>query len=210
MAEDFKLMVHELQLEEPENMKCFDCQQPHPSWASLDFGTYICLTCSGVHRSLGVHISFVRSINLDNWSAPQYNRMKLGGNRRFKAYLDDSFFIIPIQDRYYTEIASEYKEKLSCLFKGVSFDKDKVVVPKKPAPRLNQAKSQNSLNNSNQNVSDSMNGFISSVSTQVFSSVSSTIDTIQQSPYTQQSMKKIYDWFGTEDTASNATSNKKP
>ena len=37
-----------------------------PDWCSLNLGTVFCLGCSGVHRSLGSHISRVRSLLLDS------------------------------------------------------------------------------------------------------------------------------------------------
>jgi hypothetical protein len=64
-------------LKRPENMSCCDCPERQPRWASLivpppgsppgslPMGAFMCLECSGSHRRLGVHIAFVRSVNLD-------------------------------------------------------------------------------------------------------------------------------------------------
>ena len=52
----------------PGNSACADCTAPDPEWACIDHGTTICIDCSGVHRSMGVNVSKVRSLLLDNWT----------------------------------------------------------------------------------------------------------------------------------------------
>uniref|UniRef100_A0A8C7ISL2 Arf-GAP with coiled-coil, ANK repeat and PH domain-containing protein n=1 Tax=Oncorhynchus kisutch TaxID=8019 RepID=A0A8C7ISL2_ONCKI len=51
----------------PGNEYCCDCGQADPHWASINLGILLCIECSGIHRSLGVHCSKVRSLMLDSW-----------------------------------------------------------------------------------------------------------------------------------------------
>jgi hypothetical protein len=34
-------------------------------------GVFICIRCSGIHRSMGTHISKVKSVDLDVWTPEQ-------------------------------------------------------------------------------------------------------------------------------------------
>jgi hypothetical protein len=44
---------------------CADCLVIGPEWCSINLGVLLCSNCSGIHRSLGSHISKVRSLSLD-------------------------------------------------------------------------------------------------------------------------------------------------
>lgn len=48
------------------NEACADCGARGPEWASLNLGVLLCPSCAGIHRHLGVHISKVRSLTLDD------------------------------------------------------------------------------------------------------------------------------------------------
>ncbi|CAA2935320.1 probable ADP-ribosylation factor GTPase-activating AGD15 [Olea europaea subsp. europaea] len=70
----------------PENRECADCQSKAPRWASINLGIFICLQCSGIHRSLGVHISKVRSTTLDTWLPEQVAFMQSISNKKSNSY----------------------------------------------------------------------------------------------------------------------------
>ncbi|KAL4648479.1 arf-GAP with coiled-coil, ANK repeat and PH domain-containing protein 3-like isoform X1 [Arapaima gigas] len=67
-------------LQGPGNHRCCDCQAEEPCWASLNLGITMCIECSGIHRSLGVHFSKVRSLTLDSWDPEQLKLLCVLGN----------------------------------------------------------------------------------------------------------------------------------
>ncbi|KAK5679765.1 ARF GAP with effector function(s) [Elasticomyces elasticus] len=69
------------------NKMCADCKRnKHPRWASWNLGVFVCIRCSGIHRSLGVHISKVKSIDLDSWTDEQLSSVVRWGNKRANKY----------------------------------------------------------------------------------------------------------------------------
>ncbi|XP_057183927.1 arf-GAP with coiled-coil, ANK repeat and PH domain-containing protein 1 isoform X1 [Triplophysa rosa] len=77
----------------PGNRQCCDCGEPGPDWASINLGITLCITCSGIHRSLGVHFSKVRSLTLDSWEPELIKLMcELGNtaiNKIYEARIDE-------------------------------------------------------------------------------------------------------------------------
>ncbi|KAM6956556.1 stromal membrane-associated protein 1 [Aplochiton taeniatus] len=82
-------------LREDDNKYCADCEAKGPRWASWNLGVFMCIRCAGIHRNLGVHISRVKSVNLDQWTPEQIQSMVDMGNSRarqlYEAHLPENF-----------------------------------------------------------------------------------------------------------------------
>ncbi|CAH0513977.1 unnamed protein product [Peronospora belbahrii] len=116
----------------PGNDRCADCKAIFPQWAGVSFGILLCLTCAGKHRSLGVKTSFVKSLEMDAWSASEVRALELGGNAKWSAVCAGAGVAdLSMLERYSSSVAKAYKSRVAlaavkdssvaCLLTATSF-----------------------------------------------------------------------------------------
>uniref|UniRef100_A0A8C7JLN4 Arf-GAP with coiled-coil, ANK repeat and PH domain-containing protein n=1 Tax=Oncorhynchus kisutch TaxID=8019 RepID=A0A8C7JLN4_ONCKI len=138
------------------NACCCDCGQPDPRWASINLGITLCIQCSGIHRSLGVHFSKVRSLTLDSWEPELLKvRKERGEGERWRGtkressslsvsfprqeieayirakYVDRRFVQRPSNEELRAKVVSLAKreKKLSAAAKGLKARRDSLFCP---------------------------------------------------------------------------------
>jgi len=103
------------------NTVCADCENINPQWASISYGCLLCLECSGHHRSLGVHLSFVRSLAMDSWTQRQIQAMeKSGGNQKLVDFFESKGIKkeLKIATKYNTKQAQYFRDRLTRQLEG--------------------------------------------------------------------------------------------
>jgi len=105
----------------PGNDVCCDCSNIKPQWASVSYGALMCLECSGQHRSLGVHLSFVRSVQMDSWTDKQIKALETsGGNQALVDFFKSKGIEkkMGVAQKYSTKQAAYYRERLTRRLEG--------------------------------------------------------------------------------------------
>lgn len=105
----------------PSNNKCGDCKKKNnPRWSSYSLGLIICIQCAGIHRSLGTHITKVKSVDLDSWKEEDVEMLlKMRGNDRANLKYEGKLMVsnnkiieyVPRLDELRSYIKTKYESK---------------------------------------------------------------------------------------------------
>ena len=137
-----QLVIINKLLKKPENRYCADCKRTSPTWASINLGVFVCINCSGCHREIGVHITKIKSVNLDVWAedtlkyfqkinneiANEYWEYKLK-HFDFKSIQNDNYKLIKfIRDKYEFKkwVNKKKKDPMTLIMQGKFKNKKKV------------------------------------------------------------------------------------
>ena len=63
-------------LQQEDNRICADCDERMPRWASWSLGIFVCLKCSGSHRSLGKFLETIKIFLTEIPNFPRRTRIK--------------------------------------------------------------------------------------------------------------------------------------
>ncbi|KAL9672189.1 hypothetical protein QQ045_028439 [Rhodiola kirilowii] len=63
----------------PENKRCINCNSMGPQYVCTTFWTFVCTTCSGVHREFTHR---VKSVSMAKFTADEVSALQAGGNER--------------------------------------------------------------------------------------------------------------------------------
>ena len=101
-------------LKEEGNSECVDCGAAEVKWISLNNGVFLCDKCAEIHRTFGMSVSQILSLQLPTWSGNQLLFLKKGGNKNYKKNLTE-YNIAPsasMDVKYKSKAASYYRRYL--------------------------------------------------------------------------------------------------
>ncbi|KAH8739077.1 ARF GTPase activating protein [Cryptosporidium ryanae] len=100
------------------NRKCANCNDIGPNYICLDFGTFICSTCSGIHREFNHKI---KSISLSNWTLNEVKNICKNGNKKdaekYLCNIESFPFSSQVYSKDYNKLKTFIKNKyIDCLW----------------------------------------------------------------------------------------------
>lgn len=71
----------------PPNRRCINCNSLGPQYVCTNFWTFVCMTCSGIHREFTHR---VKSVSMAKFTSQEVEALQMGGNQRAREmYLKD-------------------------------------------------------------------------------------------------------------------------
>ncbi|KAL6331305.1 hypothetical protein AAG906_009733 [Vitis piasezkii] len=67
----------------PENRRCINCNSLGPQYVCTNFWTFVCTTCSGIHREFTHR---VKSVSMAKFTSQEVSSLQRGGNERVKEF----------------------------------------------------------------------------------------------------------------------------
>jgi len=97
------------------NNICCECGKLNPQWISVTYAIWMCIECSGKHRSLGLHISQVKSITMDKWTEKEIERVRIGGNKALREFMDshEADETWSFEEKYQSQLYALYRDKIT-------------------------------------------------------------------------------------------------
>lgn len=75
----FSLAIREIQSQNSENKKCFDCDQRGPTYVNMTIGSFVCTKCSGMLRGINPPHR-IKSISMSSFTSDEVEMVRSRGN----------------------------------------------------------------------------------------------------------------------------------